>query len=155
LVSRELFDLVQQRLAEARTYTSPRGPQTPWALSGLIYCAGCGAPMWGTVLAPKKGKYHYPIYHCSTVRTHGVPSNRCRSNTADRDEILDAVIRRLQERLLNPEALARLREELAQKAQERAGDVEAARQRLRDRIATLDRQVAQGTRNLALLPADL
>jgi DNA invertase Pin-like site-specific DNA recombinase len=158
LVSRELFDLVQERLREARGWTSPRGPKTEWALSGLIFCAGCGAPMWGTVLTPKEGRYRYPIYHCSTVRNYGAKGSgerRCRPNTVGRDDILDAVIRRLQEHLLDPKALARLRKELARKTKERAGDVEAARQRLRDRIGALDKQVAQGTKNLALLPADL
>src|SRR5262249_7957393 len=139
---------------QSKHRTAPGGRAAPWVLSGLAYCAECGAPLWGAERVQQGGRYRYPVYFCSTSARHGVGTRCRRTNSVNRDDLQGAVIRRLKARLLDPEALATLRAELARQAEAGAAGLEARRQELRDRLAALDRQIDQGNTNLTILPAD-
>jgi hypothetical protein len=89
-------------------------------------------------------------YRCSGNMRFG--ASFCGCNTAREAPILKAVINKLQAELLNPDTIARLRAEVRRQAeQEQEADTEG---QLRIRVNTLEKQIDQGNRNLAILPAD-
>ena len=65
ILTRELFDAARDRLhrTTAAIKARRREPDRLYALTGKIYCAGCGSPMRGTCGTGKAGgKYYY--YRC-------------------------------------------------------------------------------------------
>jgi DNA invertase Pin-like site-specific DNA recombinase len=164
LVSREVFDRVQARLAENKRRTGGRRPKdkarakaAPWPLSGLMVCGRCGEPMWGMHRGTTKAgkKYAYRYYGCSVARRKGCRPGGCKTNAVGDTEALEGVVRKVQEHLLNPKALARLKARLEAVSEAQAGEAEATREALRQRAARLAEQVATGTRRLTLVPDDV
>lgn len=76
IISKKLFDEVQQVLSGGRT---PTPSSNTFAFSGLVKCGICGCAMTAEI---KKGKYIY--YHCTGY--HG----KC-GNTYVRQEVLDGL----------------------------------------------------------------
>jgi site-specific DNA recombinase len=83
IVSRELFDKVQERLQEHDTRYCQ--PVTHYLLSGLVQCGVCGSGCssfrrWQKVLRPSGGVsvYHHAAYRCN---------RRARENNHDRTQI--------------------------------------------------------------------
>jgi site-specific DNA recombinase len=160
IVSKELYQAVQKQLEARRLCRTPVQGGGPWALSGLLFCARCGAVMWGKVewTSRKRGggvRYRYTRYMCSTTSRVGVKRSPCGTRCIDQGDALASVVKLIQERLLAPKALDQLRKELARQASERSGDVETKRQQLRTSIDRLRQQITQGTHNLTKLPEDM
>lgn len=86
LVSREEFSLAQQML-QVRTYETTDHAHL---LTGIVYCADCGSPMY----AKKRGKYWYlncyGYYRDPTAR-------RCTSHSIREDVVVQAVLDALQQ----------------------------------------------------------
>jgi site-specific DNA recombinase len=83
IVSREIFDTVQQRLRQHDARYCQ--PVTHYLLSGLVQCGGCGSGCssfrrWQKVLRPSGGVsvYHHAAYRCN---------RRARENNHDRRQI--------------------------------------------------------------------
>jgi DNA invertase Pin-like site-specific DNA recombinase len=86
VISRELWDLVQIRLADRVSPKSPRNADA-W-LSGLLRCGGCGRRMtsWNTKRDGLK-------YACTTYMAHG--KGNCTPNTVRHDRLVPLVERYL------------------------------------------------------------
>jgi site-specific DNA recombinase len=83
IVSRELFDKVQEKLREHDARYCQ--PVTHYLLSGLLQCGGCGSGCssfrrWQKVVRPSGGVsvYHHAAYRCN---------RRARENNHDRTQI--------------------------------------------------------------------
>lgn len=106
LVSREDFELAQQMLS-VRTYETTDHAHL---LTGIVYCADCGSPMY----AKKRGKYWY--LNCYGYYRDPT-AHRCTSHSIREDLVLQAVLDALKELakgVIDPKAVAR---EKAQKEQ--------------------------------------
>lgn len=57
LVSVETFEAAQAKLAENRKRTSPFSADSPYLLTGLLYCTDCGTRMNGTTTREAQRKY--------------------------------------------------------------------------------------------------
>ena len=132
-----------------------KGGNVSWPLSGLLYCGCCGRVMHA---APRRGKNAdgvklFRYYQCSGRRDQGAALCPT-SGVVDADWALAEVGSLLEEKLGTDEALARVREQVAIVAFAGRSSHDAEIASLRTRLAELERSMAQGNRNLALLPEE-
>lgn len=101
LIDRDTFDAVQRAMSLRNPKSmAPRFVNSPILLGGICFCGLCGMAM--TLRTGKGGAYRY--YTCCTKARQG--STGC-DGIAVRMDLLDAsVIDHLENRLLNPERLA-------------------------------------------------
>jgi site-specific DNA recombinase len=112
LVTPELFDRVQKRLAENRRRTSPR-KTAPFVLSGLLVCGHCDRRMIAQTVCPTRNgvrKHSYRVYTCASYHVNG-PASGCHHYTVQEDRMLAAVAKKVAA-LFTPEAVAAVREEI-------------------------------------------
>lgn len=84
IVSREVFDRVQERLSMGNKYRPRKNDDVDFLLSGKLFCGHCGKPMVGTSGTGKAGQTYY-YYSC---RQHG---NKC-IKTAERKEKVERFV---------------------------------------------------------------
>lgn len=103
IVSRQVFEQVQDRLAE-RSFASihPRRINSSYLLSGLLFCAKCGKAMQGG--AAKSGRYHY--YACYSRSR--ISNSVCECQPISTPKIETAIIGKLQTHVLTEENLIEL-----------------------------------------------
>jgi DNA invertase Pin-like site-specific DNA recombinase len=157
LVSREDWEAAQHCRKGRLRHASGRGKTgLAWALSGILHCGCCGRVMHACPrrAARKNGKAKvYRYYQCSGRREQG--ASRCpASGAVDHDYILREAVALLKDHLGSPEAIALVRDRLHVEldAQREAREAEATA--LGQQAAELDGWIAQGNRNLAILPTD-
>lgn len=106
LVSREDFALAQA-MQQVRTYETTHHPHL---LTGIAYCADCGAPLY----AKKRGRYWY--LNCYTYGREPA-AHRCTSHSMREDAVLQTVgemLRTLAQNQVDPKAIAQKRVEKQQ-----------------------------------------
>jgi len=158
LIDRETFDACQRKLATTRRgapgcrHTPVRGGD--WVLSGMLYCGMCGGRMVGVTERRryKDKPFVYRHYVCKASQRQS--AGACRKNAVKQEAVLAEVAKLIQESFTDPERLALLREEVERQAGQQEEDRDAERQQLQAALDALDRQIAQGNRNLAVLPED-
>jgi site-specific DNA recombinase len=164
LIDRDTFRRVQEKFARMKTrdghhnrHTTPKKGGGDWVFSGMLVCDGCGQRMWGVDKSTTRNgkKFVYKRYVCSTSRRYRVARGRCRTRSVAQDVIRDDVVRLLQKELLNPKALASLRQTAARLSGEAAEDVVRQRRGLKARAAELDKQIATATARIGVVPDDL
>ena len=149
LVSRELFERVQNRLGKrkGRHYQS-RG----LGLTGLVFCAHCGASM-GTCpyrQVYKTQTYFYRKLVCPTARIAG--STVCRSRMVAEPALLEYVVRTLCGRVIDDRVEERLRSRLQADFGIGFKRGQAAMIRLREDIQRYEEMIDRATENLLLVP---
>jgi site-specific DNA recombinase len=95
LISRELFEKVQQKLDRNKANTTPHPGGGPFALTGLLICGDCGRRLAGVT---DKGKR---FYECGQYHNNGKVA--CFKNYVMESKLLDCIVRKLQQVILNPE----------------------------------------------------
>jgi hypothetical protein len=100
----------------------------------------------------KEKDYTYRYYACKTNQR--LSAGTCRKNAVKQEAVLEEVGRLIQESFTDPGRLALLRAEVERQAALEEEDRDADRRRAQAALAALDRQLAQGNRNLAILPED-
>ena len=138
LVSREDFERVAKLLAARDPRkTSPNILRGQYLLSGLLYCARCGAPFIGH--AAKGGRNHY--YGCQTKLKQGAKA--CSAKLLPRGSAERAVIDTLRAEVLTPDYLRDLVErvnvELAEASSTARDEVHALAKQLGNARRKLDR----------------
>lgn len=129
-------------------------------LNGLLYCGHCGQPMYAAAKAQDSS--NDPVYCCSTYNTFGSakkgsPHRGCQRNLVHQGQILPFLIEKIQELVLAPANLARLRAEvdrqLDQRSRDKAPPVNTAKAKAN--VAKLDKDIAAAAAELKRTPADL
>lgn len=160
LVDRSTFEIVQEKLATRKHRTARRrqGSEARYLLSGIVRCAHCGQPMYGTRTTRKKENksgqkrtYEYFRYHCSTYHTQG--KARCSHNTIDEAPLTEFLVDLLRQSILGSDNKAEFRKVVrarikARAAKGSAGDAAA----LKRRLAELDREIEQGAKRILKAP---
>jgi DNA invertase Pin-like site-specific DNA recombinase len=141
LVSRELFDRVQDRLAGNRGGRL-RAARKGYLLSGLLVCSHCGRTLTG------RGRYGRPAYHCR--REDNAGRAVCRQSQVQQDAIVRLLLAKLQSAFLDPDNLRELRAEI--RRQEEADRRPERLDTLRRAAEDLDRKLTAGAENLLLCP---
>ena len=138
LVSRELFDEVQQAMRDrAPKVQRPGRVGSKFLLSGLLKCGVCGRPYSGQ--GAKSGQFAY--YICGTLYREGAGTCEARYLNAPRVE--DFVVEKIRERILTEETIVELvtlvAEEIDAMAGELAGRLEVIDAELGDVQSRLQR----------------
>ena len=101
LIERDVFDAVQRAMSQRNPRAmAPRFVSSPILLGGICFCGQCGKAM--TLRTGKGGAYRY--YTCCTKARQG-PAG-CEGMSVRMDLLDASVIDHLENRLLNPERLA-------------------------------------------------
>lgn len=155
IVTREEFEAVKARLASRNPkWTPARVSSGPNLLTGICFCGSCGGAMTlRTGRGSAGGQYRY--YACSTKARIG--ETGCKGMSVPMDKLDDAVISHLEERLLDPDRLYQLMEQLLDRREEwadqRRSHVTELRRRLTEAEAKLNR-LYEAIENGLLIPSD-
>ena len=140
LVSRELFDAVQQALRDrAPKVQRPARVGSKFLLSGLLRCGVCGRPYTGQ--GAKSGRFAY--YVCGTLHREG--AGTCRNSrylNAPRVEAF--VVEKIRERILTEATIVELVTLVAEEIDAMAGE-------LAGRLAAVDAELADVRQRLERL----
>ncbi len=112
IVPLELFERVQARLrANNPKVTAPRVVNGPTLLTGLAICASCGAGMTRTGTA--RGDRSYAYYSCAGCQQKG--KSVCKGRHIRMEKLDGAVIENVKEKLLTPERLSLILDQLVER----------------------------------------
>ena len=118
LVSREMFDAVQQAMRDrAPKVQRPARVGSRFLLSGLLKCGVCGRPYSGQ--GAKSGQFAY--YICGTLFREGAGTCSARYLNAPRVE--DFVVEKIRERILTEETIVELVTLVAEEIDAMAGEL--------------------------------
>ena len=118
LVSRELFDAVQQAMRErAPAVQRPARVGSKFLLSGLLKCGVCGRPYIGQ--GAKSGQFAY--YVCGTLFREGAGTCSARYLNAPRVE--EFIVEKIRERILTEETIVELVTLVAEEIDAMAGEL--------------------------------
>ena len=118
LVSRELFDAVQQAMRDrAPKVQRPGRVGSKFLLSGLLKCGVCGRPYSGQ--GAKSGQYGY--YICGTLYREGAGTRSARYLNAPRVE--DFIVEKIRERILTDGTITELVTLVAEEIDAMAGEM--------------------------------
>ncbi len=118
LVSRELFDAVQQGLHQrAPTVQRPARVGSQYLLSGLLRCGVCGRSY--SAQGAKSGQFAY--YVCSSLFREG--AGACTARYLNAAKVEDLVIEKVRERILTEETITELVTLVAEEIDNLAGEV--------------------------------
>ncbi|MYC37605.1 MAG: recombinase family protein [Chloroflexi bacterium] len=118
LVSRELFDAVQQGLHQrAPTVQRPARVGSQYLLSGLLRCGVCGKSY--SAQGAKSGQFAY--YVCSSLFREG--AGACTARYLNAPKVEDLVIEKVRERILTEETITELVTLVAEEIDALAGEV--------------------------------
>ena len=131
LVSRELFDDVQQAMSDrAPKVQRPARVGSQYLLSGLLKCGVCGKPY--SAQGAKSGQFAY--YICGTLFREG--AGTCSARYLNAPKLETFVVEKIRERILNEETIVALvtlvAEEIDAMAGELAGRLEVVEAELGD-----------------------
>jgi DNA invertase Pin-like site-specific DNA recombinase len=149
LVSVANFDRVQALLKDRNRQTTPyRRGDNPFLLSSLLKCGHCGAPLIGNCNAG-----YVATYVCGGYSQKGLTV--CRRHFVRENEVVDVLVRKLQDTFLEESNLAELRNEIRRQLAPSAPTSSADTGRLQARIEKLSKQIDKGAEKLLTAPADL
>lgn len=132
----------------------PRRANSLYLLSGLIYCARCGSPMYGNTVTRHNTYGRDEAYRCSRARRR----RDCSAGRVSRRHAEDAVLNTMREYILAPESLVAIHH-IAAEAQS-TGESQrlaasktniAQRREISGQIANITRAIAQKGHSQALL----
>jgi DNA invertase Pin-like site-specific DNA recombinase len=146
LIPAELFKRVQSLLKENRTRTTPSPNRGDYLLVGLVVCDACGSPMSGH----RDKKTSPAFYRCT--RAMGTAQAVCRNNLVKESEVLDGLLRTVENQFLAPSFLRLLRT----RAAELDRDLQSVdrRKALESELASLDRNITRTQGRMALVDDD-
>jgi hypothetical protein len=147
LIDRATFEKVQARLDGNRERKTPQRAGGDWLLSGLMVCGHCGSLLVGKSSWHRNIKRRRRVYICNAYQRWG--KSGCQCHYVYEAQILDVLVRKLQEDFLNPNNLVKLREELHRQAAQTTKQEGAEEAQLRRQIEALDRDIAEGNKNMA------
>ena len=134
LIDRETFELAQ-RLREERARTHPKHLASDYLLSGLTYCARCGAKLIG--VPAKGGRYHY--YACSSYWNKGKAV--CDGGLINQKLLDGIVLGRVRNVLLAEENIRELAEETNRALREERAQLEEERKVLLQQLKQCEQRL--------------
>jgi len=149
IIDTATWDKVQKIIAQyARARTTERHPKranSPYLLSGLLYCHQCGSPMNGNTVSRHTIHGRDEAYRCSRSRR----TDQCTAGRIARHALETAVLASLKDFVLVPENLLAIHNlaleaqaEFETKRTERTASLTAERGRVASQIANITRAIA-------------
>ena len=129
VVDRKTFAAVQELFrSRAPKVAHPRRASSPYLLSGLLRCGGCGAAMFGH--AAKSGRFHY--YVCATAYRSG--KDACGMKAIPQAQLESVVLSRVRDIILQEQHL----EELVRLVND---ELRGSLEQVKERLGMLDSQI--------------
>lgn len=155
LVPVELFDRVQRKLAGRSGKAAPR--RGGYALPpGLLMCGHCGGRMHGSTTRHVRNgrKFEYRRYSCSAVN---VKPGACLRYSVSEDQVMRLLLEQVLDDYLSEPRLGAVERALEDRLEVRHRRMPATLERLRKRLAELDREITEAARMVFRFPenADL
>lgn len=152
VIDRSTWDAVQadlQRRASRKHLTGinpghPRRSNSAYLLSGLAYCARCGAPLAGDSSRQRSGGYYYR-YHCTRAKRR----RDCDAGRLPLNVLEPAVVESLSDYILTPEGLQACQRQLLAEQADHLAQIEQQQSGLRRELGSLRRQIAHLTNAIA------
>lgn len=132
IIDKELFDRVQQRLAEHKLKHRHRNPAHTYLLTGILTCSECEKPISGTAGTSQTGARHY-YYKCSCGCSGRINATKLEQ------QVVDAVTSHLTSG--NCKKIAKAAYDLYQREREQNPELKAAQEELKDVSKKLDNAV--------------
>jgi site-specific DNA recombinase len=152
VIDRATWDRVQGKI-KSRATKAQKYRGNGYALSsGLLCCGHCGYRMAGESKKTRGKKKTHRYYFCSG--NHHRPGT-CQDYSIREDRILPFVIKKLQEEYLNPERLESLHQELRRQNTQSQETQPKQGERLRAKLATLDKDISRAVQNLKRAPENV
>ena len=145
IIDRTQFDQVQLALYQRRRQTTPHRNGGGFLLSGLCRCGKCGAAMVGRA----DRNTNKPRYICKG----NVESGKCDRNSVSQEALLDNIVAALQDKVLAPQNVERIKAALRRRLASNVDRVDRAD--LNRRLATVDAKLAKAKRRLVEVESDL
>lgn len=138
--------------AAYRTHT--RRNSDRYLLSGLVYCARCNCKMHGAN-SVAKGR-SYPKYVCSTYCRSGKNNpHGCGCHGMHQDQLVEVLVRKLQQTVLTTANLNRLREALRKQIDRRRTTNLSGADTRRKQLNELNREIDRAAENFLRAPAEI
>jgi site-specific DNA recombinase len=161
IIDKAIFERVQAKLQERKrsnpdaTYrTHTRYNVDSYLLSGLVYCSHCGCKMHGAKLARKGNQYQK--YVCSTYCRSGKNNpHGCGYHGVHQEQLVEVLVRKLQETVLTSANLDRLREALRRQLENQWKNCSQGAESLHRKHAELNREIDRAADNFLRAPADV
>ncbi len=161
LIHKSLFKRVQAKIEERRRSkpgaayrTHTRRNADRYLLSGLVYCARCGGKMHGGNLVAKG--HSYPKYVCSTYCRNGKNNpHGCGCHGMHQDQLVDVLVRKLQETVLTTANLNRLRKALRRQIERRRTTNSEGADALPKQLNELNLEIGRAAENFLRAPAEI
>lgn len=161
LIDKALFERVQAKIQERRrgkpgaAYRShTRRNADRYLLSGLVYCARCGCKMHGANSVAKG--HSYPKYVCSTYCRSGKHNpHGCGCHGMHQGQLVDVLVRKLQETVLTTANLNRLRQALRKQIERRRTINSSGADALRRQLKHLNREIDHAAENFLRAPSEI
>ena len=113
IINEEIWQRVQLRHQENKLPKPRKKGKRLYSLTGKIYCAKCGAHMFGTYKGDKRSEsWHYSYYHCATKKTR----RDCDAKNLRKDLLDKYVVAQIKEHILNEEAMNILADKIVELA---------------------------------------
>lgn len=120
IISADLWARVQVRHAAQKP--KPRRTKRLYSLTGKIYCAKCGAHMFGVYKGDKRSNdWTYAYYHCSSKKS----KRTCDMKNIRKDKIDAYCMAQIKKHILNADRIAEIAEEVARIAGENPDQAKA------------------------------
>ena len=103
IVTEDTFNRVQERMQKNKHKPAAKKADEEYILTTKLFCGKCGAMMVGVGGTSKTGKVHH-YYKCGNAVYH----KSCKKKTVRKDWIENAVVRLIQEHMLNDAMIDRL-----------------------------------------------
>lgn len=97
IITREVFDKVQEKLATVAQAPASVKARIPYILQGKLYCGICGAPMTGESGKSHTGAIHNYYTCCARKRRHA-----CKKKNERRDDLEAYILRQTMDYVLTP-----------------------------------------------------
>lgn len=110
LVSKELFDAVQNRIGINKLYKKPPTEKASYQLQSKVFCGKCGSPMIGECGRSRSGDVHH-YYTCSKRKKY----HDCDKKNEKKDFLEWYVVEQTVEYVLTPERIDYLATKLREK----------------------------------------
>ena len=145
IIDRKLFAQVQLALNQRRRQTTPHRNGGGFLLTGLCRCGKCGAAMVGRA----DRNTNKPRYICKG----NVESGKCDRNSVSQEVLLDNIVAALQDKLLAPHNVERIKAALRKQLASNVEQSDPAE--LKRQLGTVEAKLAKAKRRLVEVESDL
>jgi DNA invertase Pin-like site-specific DNA recombinase len=152
VIDRATFDAAARKLAANRwKRTTPIPGGGAWVLSGIAHCGCCGRRLRGMSQRDRRRARVYRRLFCPGHRDRGTG---CAAGYALQEVVLKELAALVKEEFGKPARVEKVGRQIEKLLAAREGDEARRREKLTERLAALDAQLATAARRLLLLPDD-